>query len=88
MHLTLDRFGRMVLPKSIRDDFGLHPGDVLEAEEQKDAIVLRPAQRPDCLKREGRVLVFSGKAAGDVGGVLKSERDARLDRVAGRRDAQ
>ena len=41
MQLTLDRFGRMVLPKSIRDDFGLRPGDVLEAEEQKDAIVLR-----------------------------------------------
>ncbi len=39
MQLTLDRFGRMVLPKAIRDGFGLIPGDVLDVEEQKDAIV-------------------------------------------------
>ncbi len=85
MQLTLDRFGRMVLPKAIRDGFGLRPGDVLDAEEQKDAIVLRPLARADCIKREGRALVFTGNVAGDVGTVLDDAREMRLDRVAGKR---
>ena len=87
MQLTLDRFGRMVLPKAIRDDFGLRPGDVLEAEEQTDAIVLRPLTRSDCLRREGRALVFTGKAAGAIGGVLGGVREARLNCIAGKRGA-
>ena len=87
MQLTLDRFGRMVLPKSIRDGFGLQPGDVIEAEEQKDAIVLRPLTRSDCTRREGRALVFTGKATGEIGGVLEGVREARLNRVGGKRGA-
>jgi len=30
MRLMLDRFGRIVIPKSIRDEFQLRPGDELE----------------------------------------------------------
>ncbi len=75
----------MVLPKAIRDGFGLRPGDVLDAEEHKDTIVLRPLTRTDCIKREGRALVFTGSVAGEVGDVLEEVRETRLDRVAGKR---
>lgn len=83
MQLTLDRFGRMVLPKAIRDDFGLRSGDVLEAEETKDAIVLRPVQRADCVKREGSALVFTGRVNGDVKSTLDDVRQSRMDQLAG-----
>lgn len=85
MQMTLDRFGRMVLPKMIRDHFGLQPGDVIEAEEHSDAIVLRPVTPTGCIRREGRALVFTGKATGDIAGVLGGVRDARLNRMAGKR---
>ncbi len=85
MQMTLDRFGRFVLPKVLRDEFGLQPGDSLEAERQKDAIVLRPHTRSDGIRREGRLLVFAGKAAGDLGGALDRSRAERLNRVAGMR---
>jgi len=83
MQLTIDRFGRMVLPKAMRDDFGLRAGDKLDVEATEGAIVLRPVENTDCMKRKGKVLVFSGEAAGDVAGAVAFEREARLDQVAG-----
>lgn len=85
MQLTLDRFGRMVLPKALREELGLQPGDALEAECQKDAIVLRPQARSDGVRREGRLLVFVGKAVGDLPGAAARMREERLNRVAGMR---
>ena len=84
MQLTLDRFGRMVLPKAIRDDFGLRSGDILEAEETKGAIVLRPVLRADCTKREGSFLVFTGSVNGSVRHSLEDARESRLEHVAGK----
>lgn len=87
MQLTLDRFGRMVLPKSIRDDFGLQSGDILEAEETRDTIVLRPVLRPDCVKREGSALVFTGRVNGSAGNILDDIRQSRMDHVTGKAGA-
>jgi len=83
MLLTIDRFGRMVLPKSMRDDFGLRAGDTLEVEASADAILLRPSSGADCTVHEGRVLVFNGGADGDVVGALARVREARLNRAGG-----
>ncbi len=83
MQMVIDRFGRMVLPKAVRDDFGIHPGDVLEAEKTADSIVLRPPARADALRSKGRVLVFSGESDGDVAGTCARLRDERLGRVSG-----
>ena len=80
--ITIDRFGRMVIPKSVRDDLGLRPGDYVQAEVSHDAIVLRPAARVDPLRKEGGVLVFTGSAAGDIADALSSLREERVDLVA------
>ncbi len=40
--LTLDKAGRVVLPKPVRDDMQLRAGDSLELESSEDSIVLRP----------------------------------------------
>lgn len=81
MLLTLDRFGRVVLPKAIRNELGLRPGDVLEAERENDTIVLRPSARKDYLRREGRILVFAGRPAGNFEGLLKNMREERVERT-------
>jgi AbrB family looped-hinge helix DNA binding protein len=31
-HLTIDKAGRIVIPKSLREELGLEPGDSLEME--------------------------------------------------------
>ena len=45
LHIAIDRFGRLVLPKEIRDHWGLRGGTEFEVEEQEDAILLRPIAR-------------------------------------------
>lgn len=85
MQMVIDRFGRMVLPKAVRDAFGLHPGDVLEAEKTPETIVLRPTGRSDALRVRGRVLVFGGNSDGNLADTLEKQRNRRLDRLGGQK---
>jgi AbrB family looped-hinge helix DNA binding protein len=43
MKTTIDRLGRVVVPKPIRDKLGLRGGERLEVEERDGVIDLRPA---------------------------------------------
>ena len=81
MQMVIDRFGRMVLPKAIRNAFGLRPGDVLDAEETAESIILRPAGRADLLCKKNRVLVFGGGAEGDLSKTLADVREERLNGI-------
>ena len=83
MQLTIDRFGRVVLPKSMRDNLGLGPGDRLEASEEGDTIVLRPVRDQGFLTDKGGVLVFTDTATGDVEGAVAAHRQERLKRASG-----
>ena len=83
MQLTIDKFGRMVLPKPMRDDLGIEPGDRLEATQDGDAIVLRPVCRQEALRHKGGVLVFAGKATADVTDAVREQRQQRLERIGG-----
>ena len=85
MQLVLDKFGRMVLPKAIRDDFGLEPGDLLDVEEQQECIVIRPARERQIVKNESGLLVFAGKAAGNLKNAVADHRRNRISRVSGER---
>ena len=84
MELVLDRFGRVLLPKSLRRDYNLRPGSRLYVDEESRAIVLRPETEEEPLHRENGVLVFSGDACGDLDGVLERSRRERMDKTGGR----
>lgn len=58
LHISIDRFGRLVLPKEIRDHLGLRAGTEFEVEEQEDAILLRPVGRSAKLTDKGGLPVF------------------------------
>ena len=51
MTLKMDKAGRVVLPKALRDRLGLHPGADLEISESSEGVLLRPAKP----RRNGRV---------------------------------
>lgn len=51
MMVAIDRAGRIVVPKEVRDRLGLTPSSELEVSVEGDALVLTPARRP------GRVVV-------------------------------
>ena len=58
MRLTIDRAGRVVLPKPLRHELHLQPGDSLEMESTGDQITLRPVRGTPPLTKEHGVWVF------------------------------
>ena len=66
MKAKLDKFGRIVLPKAVRDEFGLRPGDELEVEQNPDCIILKPPQDETALVRKDGLLIYTGTAEGDL----------------------
>lgn len=77
MEATLDRFGRIVIPKKIRDVFHLHVGSPIRIEEGKGGIWLTPVEgEPHLVKKDG-VLVFSGKATGNIETAIDEHRQER-----------
>jgi AbrB family looped-hinge helix DNA binding protein len=57
--LTVDKAGRVVLPKPVRDEMHLRAGDSLEIESSEDRIVLRPRRGGLGLHKKQGVWVFS-----------------------------
>src|ERR1700730_409481 len=56
--LTLDKAGRVVLPKPVRDEMQLRAGDSLELESSEDRIVLRPRRGGVGLHQKQGIWVF------------------------------
>lgn len=83
MEATLDKFGRIVIPKQVRDDFGLLPGAILRVEEVADGIVLKPEVGREALVMENGVLVFTGELTGDAEEVVRRDREERARKLAG-----
>jgi AbrB family looped-hinge helix DNA binding protein len=57
-HLILDKAGRIVIPKPLRDALNLAPGDALELERAGEEITLRPVRGSGPLTKEQGVWVF------------------------------
>jgi AbrB family looped-hinge helix DNA binding protein len=56
--LTLDKSGRVVLPKALRDELGLAAGDTLELESRGEQITLRPVWGGAALRKERGIWVY------------------------------
>ena len=56
--VTLDQAGRVVLPKAIRDEMGLSPGDTLDVTVKGNEVTLRPRRAATALQKERGVWVF------------------------------
>ena len=84
MEVVLDKFGRIVIPKRIRDDLGLGPGTSLRIERKADAIILVAQTEEPAVAHEDGVLVFTGEPVGDLTDAVSREREERLSRLVGR----
>ncbi|MCE5307481.1 MAG: AbrB/MazE/SpoVT family DNA-binding domain-containing protein [Acidobacteriales bacterium] len=56
--LTLDKAGRVVLPKPIRDELRLGPGDRFAVEVEDQRITLVPVRRGEIMGKERGVWVY------------------------------
>jgi len=82
--ISIDKAGRLVLPKAIRDQMRLSPGDDLVLESEDERITLRPVRARPTLKKELGVWVYQGKAShAGLAEWLDRERESRLEGIAG-----
>jgi AbrB family looped-hinge helix DNA binding protein len=81
METILDRFGRIVIPKKIREDFNLKAGTQIQIEENEKSIILTPVHGEPSLRIKDGVLVFSGVPLEDLGESLTKHRQERLKTI-------
>ena len=58
VRLIIDKAGRVVIPKPLREELHLEPGDTLEMERAGEQITLRPVRGTGPLRKEHGVWVF------------------------------
>lgn len=78
--VTLDRAGRVVLPKALRDAMQISPGDTLDLELVGDKLSLRPRRGSAPLHKERGVWVMrTGQSltVAEVDDLLRSQRAQR-----------
>lgn len=82
METILDKFGRVLIPKKLRERLGLEPYDALELQLEDGKLTLLPRRTPPPLRRKGRVLVVESEATGDLSQTLTHLREERLDELS------
>ena len=86
MTLALDKMGRLVVPKALRDRFALKPGDELDVTVDSDGIRLRPLAPLQPMTVQNGILVCSSElpaSAWDLGSFIEQQRDQRSQELSG-----
>ena len=83
MQTNIDKFGRIVIPKSMRDHLGLKTGSVLYIEEIDNKIMLKVADRTPKIKIKEGVAVYMANAIDDLDSIIDDEREQRLKDLGG-----
>lgn len=83
MKVAIDQFGRVLIPKKIRDHLGITPGSEMSIQEAKNGVVkLQLVELDNVLVNEGGVLVFHGSKTGDLEDAVSALREERTKRLS------
>ncbi|HKO05698.1 MAG TPA: AbrB/MazE/SpoVT family DNA-binding domain-containing protein [Candidatus Acidoferrales bacterium] len=79
---TLDKAGRLALPKPLLDKMRLGPGDRVLLESEGEQIILRPERPPATLKKKRGVWVYQGEPSRvSLPVLIEREREKRLRKL-------
>ncbi len=87
MQVSIDKAGRIVVPKTLRERFGLRPDTTLEMVEGPDGILLKPPSQESVWRHdENGHLVYTGSVPADINWdtLVDDMRDERIRKIAGR----
>jgi AbrB family looped-hinge helix DNA binding protein len=80
----LDKTGRVVLPKAIRDELRLAPGDDLLVETENGRITLSPIHPEPIIKKEHGIWVYQGELPpGSITDLIDEDREKRNRELLG-----
>ena len=83
MEATIDKFGRIVIPKELRDLFGLKPGSTLKVDSSTEEITLKPVSEEPPLARKKGVLVITAEIneSRDIVTLIEDGRNERIEQI-------
>lgn len=78
MIATLDKFGRIIIPKRVREQLGITTHTSLNIEEDGKRIIIEPIQKDEPVIEKDGILVFTGKLQGEIDQYFMQDRDQRI----------
>ena len=87
--VTIDKAGRVVIPKEIRDELRLEAGDTLALESEGERVTLWPVRRGAPLQKERGVWGFHGGKAlslDEANQLVREARERRGPSIRGTKD--
>lgn len=86
MVTTLDKFGRVIIPKRFREQLGINSKSTLNISEDGKRIVIELVQeRKPVVDRNG-ILVFTGNLEDKKNDLIKSDRNRRMRKLITNKD--
>jgi AbrB family looped-hinge helix DNA binding protein len=86
MVIQMDKAGRVVLPKGVRDQLGLQPGDKLELDVRPEGVELRPTKPGPRIEAVDGLLVLKGVSWIEGGAdLVEQDREERLAELTPKR---
>ncbi|MBM3710237.1 MAG: AbrB/MazE/SpoVT family DNA-binding domain-containing protein [Actinobacteria bacterium] len=81
--ITIDRFGRIVIPKKIRNDFGIQPGNDLIIKESREGFLITPVKEKEIISEEDGFLIITPSSDIDFENLLENLREERMKKITG-----
>jgi len=66
MRITIDRAGRIVIPKRMRERYHMYPGTVLEIESADEGVLIKASGEEASLIHKEGILVHHGSETVDI----------------------
>jgi AbrB family looped-hinge helix DNA binding protein len=77
--ITIDKAGRVVIPKPLRERLRLVPGDTLALRSEGECITLQPVRPQAPLKKKRGIWVYQGEATDtSIADLVDREREERI----------
>ena len=81
MVTTLDKFGRVIIPKRLREHLGINTKSTLNISEDGKRIVIELIQDKEPVVDRNGILVFTGNLDDKKSDLIKSDRNRRMKKI-------
>ena len=78
MQAQIDKFGRLLIPKAIREHLGIKTGSIVQMIEHEHEILIKLFDQQSFLEKKSGILIYTGESTGDIESALHESREDRL----------
>jgi len=83
MIATLDKFGRVLIPKKFREHLGISKNSSINITGEGNRIIIEPVIKNKPIIKKDGFIVFTGKIQSDLENEISLSRSKRLSKVLG-----